>query len=484
MQFLNYQIPFLGNGMTIGLVAVIHVLFSHGVAIGAFSIIVWSEYRGWKNRWPEWDNFARDLLKVVVFLITVIGAITGVGIWFTIGTLEARGTSSMLRIFFWPWFIEWLVFAAEVIILLAYYFTWNRWQGVKKKRHLYLGIAYVGAALLSAFIITGILGFMLTPDQWPWQQNFWAAFFNSSFIPQLLLRLGGAYILGVIVAMVFVVFSRRDKRFKQAVLAPLGWFMLAMIGLSLISTGWYFAVVPTTFKDFAPFAVLTSNFSHVSILFWSINILGLLALVILAVGAARRQTRAAQLLVIPALILTIGFFTEFERIREFIRGPYVIPGYMYANEVLLKESPYFTRHGLLPNSYWFNATASHPTDIQRGAYLFGQNCSVCHTIGGINDIAQRVEDRTEPGILVIIQHSYQMVPFMPQFSGTPEEQRILAHYLYQLGQGQLPGQAFRSRFIPVSETPGETTDGVVSQEDDTATPYPVDESKMFRGGEK
>ena len=40
MQFPVYQVPYAGNGMVIGINAIIHVLVSHGVAIGAFAVVV------------------------------------------------------------------------------------------------------------------------------------------------------------------------------------------------------------------------------------------------------------------------------------------------------------------------------------------------------------------------------------------------------------------------------------------------------------
>ena len=67
-----------------------------------------------------------------------------------------------------------------------------------------------------------------------------------------------------------------------------------------------------------------------------------------------------------------------------------MPGYMYANQVLLKEGPLFDKKGALKGAYWFNETVNNPDVVRQGVYLFAQNCSACHTIGGINDIRDRV----------------------------------------------------------------------------------------------
>ena len=126
MNFPIYQVPYLGNGMLIAINAVLHVIISHGLAIGAIALVVLSEYIGMKRSSEEWERFARGFLRFTIIITTGVGATTGVGIWFITSTLSPRAIGSMLRIFFWPWFIEWIVFTLEVITVLIYYFTWDR----------------------------------------------------------------------------------------------------------------------------------------------------------------------------------------------------------------------------------------------------------------------------------------------------------------------------------------------------------------------
>lgn len=437
MPFPIFQMPFAGNGMTIGLDATIHVFFSHGIAIGAFAIIAFAEYMGYRYTSPAWERYAHDMVRVVLVLITAIGAILGVGIWFTISSLEPRGTSSMLRVFFAPWFTEWIAFTAELMILLVYYFTWERWTGPLKKRHIVLGFSYAVVGFIAAFLVTGILAFMLTSDGWPWTRDFWSAFFNPSFLPQLLLRLAVGYVLGVIFAIIVLLFVPRFWEFRRQALKPFGWITLVSVVIGLGSAAWYYAVVPSKFTAFAVFAVVTSYVSQFPEVFWIGNILGALLLFALAASAIFGWARVAKLLAIPALVIAMGMVLEFERTREFIRGPYIMPGYMYANQVMMSEEPLFRERGLLANSYWFNATNSPPTVESQGAYLFGQSCSVCHTIGGINNIKERVKGRTQDSLYVIIGHTNEMVPFMVPFSGTDQERRVLAKYLFDLSNGAI-----------------------------------------------
>lgn len=454
MQFPVYEIPYLGNGMTIGLDAILHVIISHGLAIGAITIIVISEYIGFRKSSRDWEKFAKEFLMVNIIIITGIGAVTGVGIWFITSAISPNGIGSMLRIFFWPWFSEWIVFALEVIVLLIYYFTWDKWSGESKKKHIYLGASYIVLGISSAFLITGILGFMLTPDGWPWNKSFWSAFFNPSFIPQLLLRASMAFALGASFSMAFLLFTRRESVFRKEALHLFGKvFLVSFIGVVIFSI-WYFNVVPSTFKTHAIFSILDSRFSQQPEIFYIINAIGIFILLLFALFALKGSVFSSRFLIIPALLFCIVCVMEFERVREFIRGPYLMPGYMYANQVLLNESLFLEKDGMLKNAYWYNKITDNPEVIKQGAYLFAQNCSMCHTIGGINDIKTKVKGRPEDGIFVIIGHTHEMVPFMPPFSGTEDERRTMARFLYQLSNEKI-NIAAPSRFAPIKEVHNE-----------------------------
>lgn len=449
MQFPVFQVPLLGNGMTIALDAVLHVIISHGLAIGAITLIVISEYMGFKKSSYGWEKFAKEFLKFTIIITTGVGAVTGVGIWFITSALSPLGIGSMLRVFFWPWFIEWMVFTCEVIFILLYYFTWNKWTGEKKKLHIYFGLGYAIFAISSAFLITGILGFMLTSDGWPWDNSFWSAFLNPSFLPQLLLRISIAFALGAVFSAAFLLVMRTDAVFRKEALRFFGKVALLSFSAVVVCSWWYFSVVPSTFKTHAIFAALTSHLSQQPEVFWVVNFIGAFLLFLFALFAMKGATSLSKILIIPAVLTSIVFVSEFERIREFIRGPYLMPGYMYANQVLIKESPFLGKEGTLKNSYWYNMSANSPDTINQGAYLFAQNCSMCHTINGINNIKERVKGRTEDGIFVILGHTHEMIPFMPPFSGTEDERRILARFLYQLSTGKLKMGA-PSRFAPIN----------------------------------
>lgn len=285
---------------------------------------------------------------------------------------------------------------------------------------------------LSALIITGILGFMLTSDGWPWDRSFWGAFFNPTFLPQLAWRLSEALVMGAAFVMIFLLFWHRDLALQREALRLYA-TILAGAAVPMAASGWWwFHVVPSSFKTHAVFAFQMMTGLRETPWFWAGHVV-LVGLVALAVAAGwLRSGVMAKLLILPATFGVLVFAAEYEWVREFIRGPYLMPGYMYANTVLLSEHELFRQEGMLKHAYWYNRLAQTPSLEEEGAFLFAQNCGTCHTIGGRNDIRARFRGKPEDAIFVILGRTEQMIPFMPAFSGTDEERTKLARFITQL----------------------------------------------------
>lgn len=447
MDFLFYQAPYWGNGMIIGLNASLHVFLSHGVAIGFTAYIVLTEYLAQRRGDAGLEALAAWLLKPAVILITGAGALTGVGIWFTTSALAPAGIASLLRVFFWPWFIEWVFFFLEVVVILFMHYRWAAWSGPQRGKRTVWGVIYVLFSVGSAIIISGILGFMITPDGWVRGRGLWQAFFNQTYLPQLALRLGMAMGLGAVVAAFFTMLSGQPREVKQRALAVYGKALLLALPVVLALGWWYFHMVPGAYKTHALFSLLTSHYSQRPEVFWAANAVALAVLLILGLAAWRGRVGLAALAAPLALLVAIGLVGQFERVREFIRGPYLMPGYMYANQVCLEQGQLMRQEGMLPHSWWFNATLKGSPEVQAGAFLFAQNCSGCHTINGINGIKARVAGRTQDSIAAMVAHTMDMVPYMPPFAGSDQERELLAQFLYGLGKG-LPAPSHVARYTP------------------------------------
>ncbi len=447
-MFPPYRAWIFGAGTVIGTNAVIHLVIAQGVALGFLGLLGLTDYWAWRHGRGSPDSWAKLLKRYLTFgtvVSSIGGAVTGAGIWFTIGTLSPRATASMLRVFFWPWFIEYLVFFLEVVAVLVLYFAWD-WLGRRRRLRVTLAVLYSAYSLLSAFLITGILGFMLTVGDWPEERSLFSAFFNPSFPPQLLARVSLAGILGVLFAMILAYRRGIDGQVQESILRPLGVVLLIAIATFIPALAWYLLVVPDFYTTRKVYAVLTQHLSQRPWIFYGANLLaGVLLLSIAGAGIARR-VRVVRALMIPGLVAAMGLVAQMERVREFIRGPYLMPSHMYVSEVLLTESIQYREQGMRPHQYWPQRLSTSGDLDQLGAELFSNNCMLCHTIGGINDIRTRVAGRTEDGLDVIVNHAHELVSFMPPFSGDRLERRLAARFLFRLQQGKLQ-MASRTRML-------------------------------------
>ena len=202
MNYPVWDIPFLGSGLVVAIIAVIHILIAH-VAIGGGAFLFIAEI--WSDRQINGDAIRAWLRKYATYFLiytTVFGAVTGVGIWFSIQLASPEGTSLLIHQFVFAWAIEWVMFLGELTTLYLYFYGWEK---NSRQMQIFLAGAYFVIAWGSLFVINGIVTFMLTPGAWSLENtNIAAGFFNPGFFPSLLIRtlimfmLGGLF--GIIVA--------------------------------------------------------------------------------------------------------------------------------------------------------------------------------------------------------------------------------------------------------------------------------------------
>ncbi len=123
------------------------------------------------------------------------------------------------------------------------------------------------------------------------------------------------------------------------------------------------------------------------------------------------------------MVLGLGFFGGFEFMRESIRKPFVIHGFMYGNGVEVSRVGEYQKAGMLP------AIAFRTGDD--GADLFRHACRSCHTIDGYKPLAP-VFNGTDPKFIAgVITGIPGMHANMPPFAGTPEEAALVADYIWK-----------------------------------------------------
>jgi len=150
MNYPVWNLPILGGSLTVAIIAIIHVLISH-LAIGGGAFLAAAEI--WSDRVPaDQGNMIRRWLHrfATFFLVytTVFGAMTGVGIWFSIQLAGPEATSLLIHQFVFAWATEWVTFIAELTVLYLYYYGW---ETNTRRMQVFLAVSYFVISWFSFF---------------------------------------------------------------------------------------------------------------------------------------------------------------------------------------------------------------------------------------------------------------------------------------------------------------------------------------------
>jgi len=233
---MNYPVWELamGAGMLIAVVSILHVFVSH-FAVGGGLWLVLTEARANRQNDPEARAFVKHHSRFFMLVTLVFGAISGVGIWVTIGLISPHGTSALIHGYVWGWALEWIFFSVEIAAAIVYYYGWEK---LDRRTHEIVGWIYFIAAWVSLFIINGIITFMLTSGGWLENHEFWTGFFNPTFWPSLFIRsFAGFAIAGMFTLMTAANLPRTDFR-RRMTRWNAGWAAAGVLGVMACAV-WY-----------------------------------------------------------------------------------------------------------------------------------------------------------------------------------------------------------------------------------------------------
>jgi hypothetical protein len=446
MDLPVFHLDFMNDRLLIAIIAILHVVINHGMAVGGIPLVVYLERRGIATGDASWDRLAYRLLSFFFVITTTVGALTGVGIWLSASLVNPYAIGSLLRVFFWTWFVEWLVFVTEVVLILAYYLTWKQWTGVRKRAHARLGLVLAVASWLTMALIVSILGFMMDPGSWQSDRTLFSGMFNPVYLPQLAFRtplamlMAGAFGLALVPRLTERGCPQRAQAIRAMSRWMLGWTLPCALGGI-----WYVRAVPAAMRENVPVALLTQALAS-----WSNTALWVLAgasALIAAVGlwgALRSSSVRTWALVAPALVSVVLIGT-FERVREFIRKPYAIAGYLYSNGVRKDDYPLLQRDGMLAHATYTRVReVRSDNEVDAGREVFLLACTRCHTTDGVNGIRDVLrgmygdEPWNADTIAGYVGIMHNARPFMPPFPGSEAEKRALGAYLAHLQQHREP----------------------------------------------
>ena len=382
MNYPVWEVAF-GAGLLIALVAILHVFVSH-FAVGGGLFLVVTERRARRNNDLALLGWLKAHTKFFVLVTVVFGAISGVGIWFTIGLIGPTATSNLIHAYVWGWAIEWVFFFVEITAALLYLYGWDK---LEARLHEWYGWIYFIAAFASMVIINGIITFMLTSGSWVKTHEFWKGFFNPTYFPSLAFRFAIALALAGIYALI-TASVQKDAALKARLVRWSAWWIVPSLAVLPALGWWYIRRIPADVWASARGPMPTAT--HYAL--FAVILLGVtFALALLTLVRPGRMHLAFSLLV---ALVALGAMGSFEFVREAIRKPYVIANYLYANSLYSAK---------IPGDGGFSVDEVNATGILKSAKWISNRDLTQERSGGggPRDISHRVRelphDRRLPG---------------------------------------------------------------------------------------
>ncbi|MHB2155200.1 cytochrome ubiquinol oxidase subunit I [Calditrichota bacterium GD2] len=432
MNYPVWEVAF-GSGLVMAVVSVVHVFVSH-FAVGGGLFLVLTEHKAYRENDTGLLEWLKKHTRFFVLVTVVFGAVTGVGIWFTIGLIQPTATSNLIHIFVWGWAIEWVFFFLEITAALLYLYGW---QKVERKLHLIYGWIYFITAFMSMVVINGMVSFMLTPGDWLQTHNFWDGFFNPTYWPSLFTR----FLFSLALAGIYALFTatlQKDKALRAKIVKwSLGWVIPAFI-LVALSAWWYRGAIPEDVWLYARGVMPTATFYLKLMIIFA---------VLTFVLAALAYLKAARLPFAFAVVITLTAFVtmwSFEFVREAIRKPYVIYDYVYGNSLYVRPMPgdggfnpeNLQEKGMLQTAKWVQQREINEQNMEQvGKEIFRLQCMSCHTTEAYRGVKQYIETyQWDEAVIAEMLRGIELMRegVMPPFAGNDQERLALARYLANL----------------------------------------------------
>jgi mono/diheme cytochrome c family protein len=445
MNYPVWEVPLLGGGLIIALIAIPHIFVSH-FAVGGGIYLAFSERLALRDGNTRLLDFLKRNSFFFILITLVFGAVGGVGIWFSIGLVHPPATSVLIHNFVFAWAIEWVFFLVEIAAALLYYYSWTR---VDPKTHNTIGWIYAVSAWMSLFVINGILTFMLTPGDWPANPSFWSSLFNPGYWPSLFVRTFACIALAGLYTMFMASREPAGENHDMLVRYSAKWLMPAFIGLPL-SGAWYLTTLP-------PMALeLSQGGSPAVTIFAAMSLAISAVLFIFAYFIAFRNPQSVNPPVaILFMMLGLAVTGATEWTREAVRKPFVIYNYMYSNATTVDQIDDLRETGVLQASKW--TTIKEVTEeniLEAGSQVFTVQCAHCHTVDGYNAIRLMTAGWSQPFLSRTISHLDELKGFMPPFAGNAREREALATWIVALDpkvrEGMLAGEIPMGRLLPTT----------------------------------
>jgi cytochrome d ubiquinol oxidase subunit I len=424
----------LMKGLVIGGVGIVHVFLAQ-FAIGGGLLLLHLERLGQRGV-QDARTFVDGYFRVLVLVSFVVGALTGVAMWFTTIQVGARTIGLMIDEFHWLWATEWVWFAVEITAGYAFYRYGPRLADRARVRLLAL---YALASWMSLFWINGILSWQLTPGGWLDGGSVWAGFFNASFWPSLLFRTAVSTTLAALAGCIVINTTDLPRDRKSALIRRVSWFAAPIAGMPLLAL-WFVAVLPADSRSWLlggsmPMTMFVGVAAGASLLIGGYVVVGLLLQRLYINGAT------ATLL----LGLAFGATAAGEFVREGARKPYTVRGVLYSTSIRPGEVAALRASGATARDPYPLREAYPDEQLARGARVYRALCDACHTMNGANALAELTRTWTDDQLRLNIAKLQRTKGFMPPFAGNAEDVEALVQLLRWEHRGRTSAPASLAR---------------------------------------
>ncbi len=454
MHYPWWYVPFLTSPMLIAIVSTLHVLVSHYAVGGGFFLAVETQF-AYRTGNSGYLSYLKQHAWFFILVTVVYGAITGVGIWWTIGLASPLATEALIHTFVFGWAMEYVAFIIEITSAFLFFYFWGK---VNSKTHIAYGWIYAVTAWVSLLLITGITAFMLNPGSWPQYRSFWIGFVNPQLIPQTLARTGGSFLLASLYVYLHAAFKVSDSSLHDLISARSA--RPALLGAILIvlgGIGW-FIFLPQSAR-----AALIAA-SALNVLMVLIFALTIAVFVMMYLGPYKHPNWFSPGFAILFFICGLAAVSAGEFVREAVRKPYIIYNVVMGNQIYPEEIPKFQKTGYLQGGVWTrqymadkyptvmdgdSVVASRLLDLPEqeqmkiGEVLYQHHCNDCHAVNaGYSAMEALTRSWNYEMIHVVVQYPEQTRFFMPPWAGTEEEAVVLTKYLLNIAPAHPGGMYY------------------------------------------
>ncbi len=410
------------KGLVIGGLGIFHIFLAM-FAIGGGMLMCYFQWLAQTGRCDSARRFVDGYFKALVLISFVVGAITGVAMWFTAIQVSPRTIGMMVDEFHWIWAIEWTFFSLEIT---AGYCFYRYSSTLTDSARWILLLVYALASWFSLFWINGILSWQLTPGQWVDNHNVWAGFFNPGFFPSLIFRTITAMSVGSLAGCIVInMMPELDRTGRTELINRAAHFLAPMVLMPLLGA-WYFGTMPADSRQMVlGGSVVMTMFMGLAI--GASLLVGLYAFLALLRKKLYINAATSSLLCVLAFAAVAG--SEF--VREGVRKPYTVRETLYSNSITPTELATLRKIGCVTRDpYPLRHPFDYPNEqLRLGAKVYRFHCSVCHTIDGANALVHLAGSWSLSQKRMNIAKLQRTKTFMPPFAGTAEELESLVQFI-------------------------------------------------------